>query len=131
MNEKIKLKFFEERYILILFLILALIINNFYVSLIVDTIVIIAYSIFFYKKTRFLFLYSLIIFTLLWLIISLYILEYFNVFLVYSNQYTFYKGSIDEFLIVSIIITEISYKLYKKIKFPIKDTFLLKYFQII
>ena len=129
MNEKIKLKFFEERYILILFLILALIINNFYVSLIVDTIVIIAYSIFFYKKTRFLFLYSLIIFTLLRLIISLYILEYFNVFLVYSNQYTFYKGSIDEILIVSIIITEISYKLYKKIKFPIKDTFLLKYFR--
>ena len=129
MSEKMKLGTLKERYILILFLIFALVINNFYVSLIIDTIVIVIYSIFFYKKTRFLFLYSLVIFTLLRLIISLYVLEYFNVFLVYSNQYTFYKGSINEFLIVSIIIVEISYKLYKKIKFPIKDTFLLKYFR--
>lgn len=129
MNEKMKLEILNKRYILILFLILALVINNFYVSLIINTIVIIVYSIFFYKKTRFLFLYSLIIFTLLRLIISLYILEYSNVFLVYSNQYTFYKGSMNEFLIISIMIIEISYKLYKKIKFPIEDTVLLKYFR--
>ena len=45
-----KLEILNKRYILILFLILALVINNFYVSLIINTIVIIVYSIFFYKK---------------------------------------------------------------------------------
>lgn len=127
MKKKINIITAEIRIFLTMALFFSVAINNIYFSLVIDTLAILIYSIFLYKKTRFLFFYSFIIFTLLRLIISSYILDYFNVFLTYSEEVTFYKGSLDEFLIVSVAIIELFYYFYKKIKFPQDDGKLLKY----
>ena len=127
MKKKINIITVEIRIFLTIALFFSVAINNIYFSLVIDTLAILIYSIFLYKKTRFLFFYSFIIFTLLRLIISSYILDYFNVFLTYSEEVTFYKGSLDEFLIVSVAIIELFYYFYKKIKFPQDDGKLLKY----
>lgn len=129
MKKKINIITAEMRFFLMIALFFSVVINNIYFSLVIDTFAILIYSIFLYKKTRFLFFYSFIIFSLLRLIISSYILDYFNVFLTYSEEVTFYKGSLDEFLIVSVAIIELSYYFYKKIKFPQDDGKLLKYFK--
>ena len=117
MKKKINIISLEIRLSLMVVLLFSVVINNIYFSFIIDTLAIIIYSIFLYKKTRFLFFYSFIILSLLRLIISSYILDYFNVFLTYSEEVTFYKGSLDEFLIISSVIIELSYYLYKKINF--------------
>ncbi|WP_335943103.1 hypothetical protein [Fusobacterium polymorphum] len=129
MKEKISFISAMMRFFLILILFIAVIINSIYISIVVDTLIILIYSIFLYKRTRFLFFYSFFIFTFLRLVISLYILEYFKVFLFYSEQITFYKGSLDEFLLILVIIVEISYFLYQKIEFPELNSNLLRYFE--
>ena len=129
MKEKISFISAMMRFFLILILFIAVIINSIYVSIVVDTLIILIYSIFLYKRTRFLFFYSFFIFTFLRLVISLYILEYFKVFLFYSEQITFYKGSLDEFLLILVIVVEISYFLYQKIEFPESNSNLLGYFE--
>ena len=127
MKKKINIISLEIRLSLMVVLLFSVVINNIYFSFIIDTLAIIIYSIFLYKKTRFLFFYSFIILSLLRLIISSYILDYFNVFLTYSEEVTFYKGSLDEFLIISSVIIELSYYLYKKINFSQDNGKLLKY----
>lgn len=123
------------RYIEILLLVFTLLIKNYYVSFFVDTMIIITYIGFFYRETRFLFLYSFIIFSFFRLICSLFVLEYFNVFLLFSNQLTFYKGSLDEFLLVIVLTIELFYFFYRKIKFSsvenIERTFVYKIYYFI
>ena len=128
-------KAFELRYIAILFLVFTLLMKNYFISFFIDIIVIITYIVFFYRETRFLFLYSFIIFSFFRLICSLFILEYFSVFLLFSNQLTFYKGSLDEFLLVIVLTVELFYFFYKKIEFPsienIEKTFIYKVYYFI
>ena len=128
-------KAFELRYIAILFLVFTLLMKNYFISFFIDIIVIITYIVFFYRETRFLFLYSFIIFSFFRLICSLFILEYFSVFLLFSNQLTFYKGSLDEFLLVIVLTVELFYFFYKKIEFHsienIEKTFIYKVYYFI
>ena len=129
MKEKINFTKLTIRCFFMLILLIAIIINNIYMSIVVDTLIILMYSTFLYKKTKFLFFYSFFLFTFWRLIISLYVLEYFKVFLFYSEQVTFYKGSLDEFLLILVIMLEISYFLYKKIDFPKTNGNILEYYE--
>ena len=129
MKEKINFTKLTIRCFFMLILLITIIINNIYMSIVVDTLIILMYSIFLYKKTKFLFFYSFFLFTFWRLIISLYVLEYFKVFLFYSEQVTFYKGSLDEFLLILVIMLEISYFLYKKIDFPKTNGNILEYYE--
>lgn len=73
------------------------------------------------------FFYSYIIFTLFRNYFSLFIIENFNIFLKDSNTISFFKGSINEYMLLTMLIVEILMVFFKKIEFQSESKFLFSH----
>lgn len=104
---------------LFIFLFLSCVVNNIIITNITSLVFVLIYSFELYCNSRFMFLYSYIIFTLLRNFLSLFIIENFNIFLKDSNTFSYFKGSINEYMILIIIVLEIILFFYKRNKFTI------------
>ncbi len=105
------------RYLLLFLIFFSKIINNIFFTNIVVLFFTIIWLYIFYRESRFMFFYSYIIFTIFRSLISLFIIENFHVFLKDSNQFSFFKGSISEYMFLSMLILELLFFFYKKINF--------------
>lgn len=110
--------------ILFICLFLSCVIKNIVFTNIVSLFFIIIYTFTFYCQSRFMFLYSYIIFTIFRNFLSLFIIENFSIFLKDSNCFSYFKGSINEYMILAMIILEIILFFYKKFEFQENNKFL-------